>query len=342
MKCPFCGEEKSVVKGGHLRSCAKSHGFGYLTIKEKRYEFLIYNFPKYKDKEVFEEDYSKMSLPDFSKKEGLDSNQVLFLCSWYNIKKRSISEAANLISKDKYKETCLEKYGTTNALSKGTPVYEKRNNSVKEKYGVSNVFQIPEVINWIQSDDIYLERYGISRHDFVSKNGKKVWGSLSEDSKVKWLENSIWSKKHDFNSWKSGFNSSKLEILIGEALLSIGLNIETQFLLKTCKAVGHNKYNYYYDFFLKDFNTIIEINGDYWHGNPIKYKKGEYISFPWGKVLVDTIWERDKKKQEFAESKGLGYIILWEKDIIDNKAVLNEFLSNKLKEVLKNYQNMLT
>jgi hypothetical protein len=60
----------------------------------------------------------------------------------------------------KIKETNLKKYGAINPLSKGTTPFEKRNRTVKEKYGVDNVFQHTDIkqkhrkrINWrIQLD----------------------------------------------------------------------------------------------------------------------------------------------------------------------------------------------
>jgi hypothetical protein len=43
--------------------------------------------------------------------------------------------------KNRIEKTNLKKYGAINPLSKGTVSYEKRNKTVKEKYGVDNVFQ---------------------------------------------------------------------------------------------------------------------------------------------------------------------------------------------------------
>lgn len=62
------------------------------------------------------------------------------------------------IAKQKAIETNLKKYGQVNPLSKGTVAYEKRNKTVKDKYGVNNVFQDVDIKEKIIETNI--ERYG--------------------------------------------------------------------------------------------------------------------------------------------------------------------------------------
>lgn len=89
---------------------------------------------------------------------------------------------------EKYKDTCLEKYGKENALCKGTSSYDKRNNTIKEKYGVDNVFKHPKIIEkirnsnenngyWSSIDKVkeYKEYYGYVKK-ITRRNSKELYG----------------------------------------------------------------------------------------------------------------------------------------------------------------------
>jgi len=72
---------------------------------------------------------------------------------------------------------------------------------------------------------------------------------------------------------------------------------------------------YYVDFYLKDYRTIIEVYGDYWHSNPNIY--GE------DKKLLNNIQElqkqRDIKREQYIRSKkDFQFYIIWESDINKN------------------------
>jgi len=61
-----------------------------------------------------------------------------------------------------------------------------------------------------------------------------------------------------------------------------------------------------YDFKIKNKPIIIEVDGDYWHGNP---KKKHYYKY------VNEIKDNDKLKEDIAKKKGYKVIRLWESDI---------------------------
>jgi very-short-patch-repair endonuclease len=82
-----------------------------------------------------------------------------------------------------------------------------------------------------------------------------------------------------------------------------------------------------------DFTTnnkiCIEVNGDYWHCNPKKYKS-DYLNRKTKKTAAE-IWEKDKERKEFIEKSGYKVIILWESDIMKN---INSILETTLKEIM--------
>jgi very-short-patch-repair endonuclease len=70
-----------------------------------------------------------------------------------------------------------------------------------------------------------------------------------------------------------------------------------------------------YDFLLPDTKTIIEVNGDYFHANPIFYKEEDVIHLPSGPQKVSDLWAKDKRKIDFAISKGYNVLVIWEYDL---------------------------
>lgn len=63
-----------------------------------------------------------------------------------------------------------------------------------------------------------------------------------------------------------------------------------------------------YDFYLPEYNIIIEIDGDFWHCNPVKFPK------PTCKTQEINL-ENDKFKSKWAEDNGYKLIRIWENDI---------------------------
>lgn len=77
---------------------------------------------------------------------------------------------SNFRNPEKNKLTCIDRYGVENVLCKGTKFYNKRNQIVKSKYGVENIFQaefVKERIRktmkesgvWIDYQDDKFENY---------------------------------------------------------------------------------------------------------------------------------------------------------------------------------------
>ena len=77
----------------------------------------------------------------------------------------------------------------------------------------------------------------------------------------------------------------------------------------------------FYDFEVRELKKIIEFNGDYYHANPLTYKKSDIIR---GKS-AKSIWQRDKVKKNLAISKGYDIKYIWESDYNkDKESVIKE------------------
>lgn len=100
--------------------------------------------------------------------------------------------------------------------------------------------------------------------------------------------------------------SSKKEIEFGKELQKIYPDIKSQYV------IDMDKYNYYVDFYIPSKNMVVEFLGDYYHGNPEKYKREEF-----NKKYRKTYGELyDNTFKRFDEIKEKGYYIsyIWEMD----------------------------
>jgi very-short-patch-repair endonuclease len=79
---------------------------------------------------------------------------------------------------------------------------------------------------------------------------------------------------------------------------------------------------YIHDFYIPSINLLCEVDGDYFHSNPEKYKKEDLNE------MQRKNRRRDEKKTRGA--LGIGYKIerFWETDIINNPILIKERLRN--------------
>lgn len=111
-----------------------------------KYEFLCFNFPKLRQKDILKRMYldeclGLHALCDYVG--GLDLKAMCFILKYYKIQIRTLAESrkSDSPSQRRIEKTNLQRYGKKNPLSKGTEPWKKRNKTVKDKYGVDNVWQ---------------------------------------------------------------------------------------------------------------------------------------------------------------------------------------------------------
>jgi very-short-patch-repair endonuclease len=85
-----------------------------------------------------------------------------------------------------------------------------------------------------------------------------------------------------------------------------------------------------YDFTYSEKRKIIEINGEFWHASPLRFKDVNEINAVSGKT-VKEIRDFDLKKIELAEKYGYEVIIVWENEIRKNRQETIEKCLNFLK-----------
>jgi len=93
---------------------------------------------------------------------------------------------------------------------------------------------------------------------------------------------------------------NKLEQKVADGLTRNNIDYIFQFFINKgsiCKS---------YDFKIKDKPIIIEVDGDFWHGNP--NVKNHFDK-------VDEVKENDLLKEEMTKNRGYSIVRLWESDI---------------------------
>lgn len=120
------------------------------------------------------------------------------------------------------------------------------------------------------------------------------------------------------NKKKVQYGTSKLEDYFAHEFLDkIGVEYTYQF---EAKDIGR-----FFDFYLTKENLIIEIDGDYWHGNPEKYKKEDLRYHQRKAQKVDAY------KTKWALTHGIPILRIWESDIRKEPEKVMQLLSESVK-----------
>jgi hypothetical protein len=245
--------------------------------------------------------------------------------------------------RDKGKQTCLEKYGVENP-SQAEEIKKKKEETNLRKFKKPFAAQNKECME--KAKRTFLEKYGVENPSQNKNVREKVRISLMKKFYTKLFSSNRLQKLveplftiDDYNGVsayeKYPFRCKKCELVFGDYLdnghipkcphcfpvenrFTVPHKIICEFLDQQNILYSTEKYisPYWADIFVEP-NKIIEVYGDYWHGNPKIYKMGDTINFPRGGIVVDTIWQKDRKRIDFLSNKN-NILILWEDEINHN------------------------
>jgi hypothetical protein len=233
----------------------------------------------------------------------LSAGSIIERATKLGIKTPTTQEQARKTAvRNKYKDTCLLKYGTLNALSKGTTAYTKKNNTIIAKYGVSNVFQLESIKE--KAKKTMLGRYGVT-HNIYRKDRYINTGRKSKPHTI--VENILTELNVSFSSEKN------------MGWLAFNNELKKEYCPRP-------------DIVLADCKIVIEIYGDRWHANPEMYKASDYIQTWAGNESAEDIWKFDQIRVRHIESFGYKVHVFWEKDILKQRTKVKE----QLNEICKN------
>ena len=209
---------------------------------------------------------------------------------------------------NKHETTCSEKC-----------LYEYRKTLIGEK---SNRFGI--ILSDKTKEKISISNTGIKKPMLCGNLNpacrKEVREQISktriERNLAKGENNPMFGKTHTPETIEKIFKHrkmNKLEKLVADELNKSNISYYFQYFITEngiCKS---------YDFKIKDKPLILEVDGDFWHGNPntkSHYKKSEDIKI------------NDKFKTELANKRGIKVIRLWESDIKKDPSIVMRTLNS--------------
>ena len=189
---------------------------------------------------------------------------VIALLKEYGIETRSISESCYQDdSRERRRKTLLKRTGYPHNLCKNSPSRKKWERRLLREEGITNVFQRESVKR--KSVKTLIKKYGVDTPGKLPARGRKVVSSLNR-AIIKFLQ-------------------------------------ENDIEFKIEKKVARKNGSYYsYDFYFPKVNGLMEVNGDYWHGNPLLYRANDLIlKGTSSEMRVSRKWEKDKKKLNFTK-----------------------------------------
>jgi len=202
----------------------------------------------------------------------------------------------------------MYKSGELTIWNKGLDISDPR-----VKNNVEKMLSNPE-----RGDNISKALSGVEKSDDHKRK-------LSETAKIRWSDpkerekqshrRMVWMRDNDFTV------TSKLEETINSTLITLGLveglDYERQHYVREIKS--------YYDFKIYSTNTLIEVDGDFWHCNPVtEFKEPKY------ECQFKNL-DKDKIKTKWCEdNNNITLLRFWEYDIKNN---LNDVII-KLKELI--------
>lgn len=182
------------------------------------------------------------------------------------------------------------------------PVVVKRREQFNlANYGVKNTFQLDTTKETLKN------KYGVEnifQTDFVIEKSKQTKFERYHSIVGKAPENRI----------------SETERVFEQFLIDENISYIPQYRIPMRDV---NDKAYMVDFYLPCKHMLIEIYGDYWHANPLKYSAntwiyGKSLDGHGGKALSADIWKHDAARQEYLENRGFKFKAIWESAINDS------------------------
>lgn len=118
-------------------------------------------------------------------------------------------------------------------------------------------------------------------------------------------------------SGEFSISSKSEERFIEECIVPLGVEFTPQYYIKEIR--------HYCDVYIPSKNTIIEFQGDYWHGNPKRYLNEDLSVYQLDKMKKDDI------EREFCKQNGIKLIEVWESDFNDEEEAIVKMLREELK-----------
>lgn len=158
--------------------------------------------------------------------------------------------------------------------------------------------------------------YGLTKYDDdrIFKIGLKI----SENKKIEWENKTDEEKRLIITRLNDAMIQTKKPTKIEN-------KIECFLKDNDIKYIKNKRFDVFiFDFYLNDFNLVIECDGDYWHANP-----KIYVDKKLTEAQIKNI-DRDKRKNTLLKTKSINFIRFWECDINNNFETVKKQIWEKL------------
>jgi very-short-patch-repair endonuclease len=149
--------------------------------------------------------------------------------------------------------------------------------------------------------------------DSMDNQTRENWSNIASERECKLMaDNPIkYRRSKSFGGRASVLNQlkynsmNKIETIIYDYIKQYNSEVKFSIILAS----------YQFDFGIKSKKVLIEVDGDYWHGNPMYYNSdGSNGKKKLNETQLKKI-ERDVEKTKWAESRGFTVIRIWENEI---------------------------
>lgn len=212
-------------------------------------------------------------------------------------------------------EFWIDKYGKKIANKKNKEYLHKLSQSFSgEKnpfYGKKHSKQAIQNIK--QKNAIYRESLSAEDKEKISKKLSQSQKQLYDKNPQDYILKR--SKAGKITATKiNKYKINSIEQIVSDKLKAFGLNLEYSVILDYKQ----------FDFGSKKYKILLEVQGDYWHGNPKIYKKIQLNETQKRNI------QRDKEKIKFAEKHEIKLYHIWESDIKSNNFSILEDIRNEI------------
>lgn len=198
-----------------------------------------------------------------------------------------------------------------NILAKKFKTSDTTIRSILQRNGIKNIGLKNHKINKFKSDKDKIFKYYYEK--FYSMQEIADEYNIGLTSVANWMKKWGWDRRHKYEN-------TSIERFIEEILEKNEIEFIKQFEIKPFK----------YDFLLSNYNLILEINGDYWHGNPLIFEDNKF-DFIQKKNIA-----RDLSKFKKTKYKKYNILYIWESEITKHPKIVEKKL---LRNISLNYSH---